>query len=310
MHDIWYFADSHPVLHPAPAAHPESSDKLALVEQWLRSDVPVWLRQYEPVRHSRVVPTFVHRQNYVTRLEQCAASSEWLDPDTYTTPTSLLACQRISDALTTAIDLAVDQVASRSIIISRPPGHHAESSRGIGFCLQNHIAIAAQYAIREHRCSRVAIVDFDVHHGNGTQELFYDRSDVLYASIHQYPFYPGTGHSVETGHAGGEGFTVNCPVPAGSADDRFLVSFAQRIIPRIEEFSPELILVSAGFDAHHLDPLGGLALTGAAFHDIGRQLAGLADKTSGGKIVSLLEGGYSQEGLLDGLQNYLKGLRT
>lgn len=294
--------------HAAPVGHPERADKLSDVVRWLREDRPERLVPFRSERTEPVSPLLVHTPAYLEHVQATVAGGGWIDQDTYTTPASLFAYQTIIDTLCTAIDLACSGGSACSMVIGRPPGHHAESKKGMGFCLLNPIAVAAQYAISRTSAKRIAIVDFDVHHGNGTQEIFYDRSDILFASIHQYPFYPGTGHPLETGHGAGEDLTVNCPVPAGAGDEQFLAAFMQKIVPAVRSFSPDLILVSAGFDGHHLDPLVGLHLTGDSYFELGTHLHDLADQCCMGRIVSTLEGGYSPAGLADGLQHYLKGL--
>ena len=181
----------------------------------------------------------------------------------------------------------------------RPPGHHAEAHRAMGFCLFNNVAVAAAYAIAKKKVKRVAIYDFDVHHGNGTQSIFYDRPDVLYLSHHQYPFFPGTGDWDETGKGDGQGTTLNCPLAAGSGDEEMLYVWDFIFRPVIEEYSPDLLLLSAGFDAHHQDPLGGLTVTDRGYRQLFSRLETLARK---GKIplIYALEGGYSGEVLAGG----------
>lgn len=167
----------------------------------------------------------------------------------------------------------------------------------MGFCFFNHAAVAAQRAIDGHGCERVAIVDIDVHHGNGTQHLFEERADVLYASVHQYPFYPGTGAASERGRGAGEGLTVNAPLPAGVGDREWLAALDEAILPAVDRFAPELVIVSAGFDAWRRDPLGGMQVTEAGFAAMGRRLFDLAERRSAGRILLLLEGGYDVEAL-------------
>ena len=177
-----------------------------------------------------------------------------------------------------------------------------------GFCLVNHVAIAAQYARDELKADKVAIVDFDVHHGNGTQDLFYDRPDVLYISSHQHPFYPGTGLQNETGAADGRGFTVNFPLPAGTSDSEFVALYEDQVAAALREFRPDLILVSAGFDGHVADPLGGLGLTGAAFRSVGGILQLVADNVCDGRLISMLEGGYGPENNRESICSYIEGI--
>lgn len=196
---------------------------------------------------------------------------------------------------------AVDQVmrgdAGSAFCIVRPPGHHASANRGMGFCLFNNIAIAARYAQRHHGVERVAIVDWDVHHGNGTQDIFYKDGSVLFFSTHQSPWYPGTGAASETGEGAGKGRTINCPLPAGSGREEILGVVAHRLIPQLDEFRPDLILISAGFDSRMGDPLGRFLLDDADFAELTRMVLEAADKHAGGKVISILEGGYNLDGL-------------
>ena len=190
----------------------------------------------------------------------------------------------------------------------RPPGHHAEADQAMGFCYFNNAAVAAEHLLRRHGLERVAIVDFDVHHGNGTQHLFEERGDVLYVSLHQYPFYPGTGAAAETGIGAGRGATLNLPLPAGSGDDAYSQAFDRQVVPALRRFAPQLLLISAGFDAWQGDPLGGMRVTLDGYRRWGELLAGVAERHCGGRSVSLLEGGYDLGSLGELVEAYLAGL--
>jgi acetoin utilization deacetylase AcuC-like enzyme len=192
----------------------------------------------------------------------------------------------------------------------RPPGHHAERAMAMGFCYFNNVAVAAERLIRHHGLARVAIFDFDVHHGNGTQHLFEDRADVLYASVHQHPFYPGTGAASETGRGQGAGSTLNVPLPAGSGDDVYLEVFEGRILPWLRQAAPEALLVSAGFDAWRGDPLGGMRVSEEGFERWGRLLGELAGEVCSGRVLSFLEGGYDLRRLPELVVAYLRGLEA
>ncbi|MCI0596022.1 MAG: histone deacetylase, partial [candidate division Zixibacteria bacterium] len=174
----------------------------------------------------------------------------------------------------------------------RPPGHHAEKDRAMGFCLLNNTAVAAAHLIEALGCERVLIVDWDVHHGNGTQNIFYSDPRVFYYSSHQYPFYPGTGAAFETGEGAGVGTTLNVPLAAGSGDEEFLAGLKEKLIPAAQKYRPEFIIISAGFDAHAEDPLAGLDVTDEGFEEAARLVKELAEEVCGGKLVSVLEGGY------------------
>jgi acetoin utilization deacetylase AcuC-like enzyme len=217
--------------------------------------------------------------------------------DTDICPRSFEAAVRATGLCLNAVDLVVSGEAQSAFCIVRPPGHHATPNRGMGFCLFNNIAIAARYAQRRYGVERAAIVDWDVHHGNGTQEIFYRDPSVFFFSTHQSPWYPGTGAADETGEGAGRGSTLNCPFAAGAGRDRILGAFRDRWVPRMDEFRPDLILISAGFDSRLGDPLGHFRLTDADFADLTTLVMETAGKHCGGRIVSVLEGGYDLDGL-------------
>jgi len=235
----------------------------------------------------------VHTPAMLRRIEQCCSGGGGhLDPDTYCCPLSWEIARRASGslvALTQAV-LAGDQPNGLALI--RPPGHHATGDRSMGFCLTNHVAVAARAAQQQAGLQRVAIVDFDVHHGNGTAAVFAADGDVLYVSSHQYPHYPGTGSPTDQGTGSGHGTTVNLPLPAGTGDQGFLASWQQVGLPAVRRFQPELILVSAGFDAHRADPLAQLLVSTAGYRWLVGALVRLAADICGGRIVLALEGGY------------------
>jgi len=219
-----------------------------------------------------------------------------------------------ADATWAAVDAALaagDHVmlgaGHRAMSVTRPPGHHCERDRAMGFCYLNQIAILAQGLIDVHGVERVAILDFDVHHGNGTQHLFDHRADVAYLSVHQYPFYPGTGAASERGIGEGEGTTVNAPLPAGSGDDVYGEVMADLLLPAVRSFDPDVLLVSAGFDAWRDDPIAGMELTEESFHRFGVDLAELAEEICDGRLVSVLEGGYDLNALPRLIDVYLRG---
>jgi len=190
----------------------------------------------------------------------------------------------------------------------RPPGHHAERDRAMGFCLFNNIAVTARYAQARHDLKNVLIVDWDVHHGNGTQNTFYADPTVFYFSIHQYPHYPGSGAADQTGRGEGEGRTLNVPLPAGCDDKAYREALVDRLIPAMESFPPDLILISAGFDAHRDDPLAGMMVTDEGFGGMTKLLVALAEERCGGRLLSFLEGGYSLEGLKGAVRMHLRAL--
>jgi acetoin utilization deacetylase AcuC-like enzyme len=215
---------------------------------------------------------------------------------------SYTAAVHATGTVLTAVDLVIGQAARNAFCVVRPPGHHATTERGMGFCLFNTVAVAARYAQQKYGVKRILIVDWDVHHGNGTQDIFYMDPSVLFFSTHQSPWYPGTGAAKETGEGPGEGLTINCPFPAGSGRDQILGAFQERLLPVAEDFRPELVLISAGFDSRGGDPLGNFLLTDQDFADLTMLMMEVADKHAHGRLVSVLEGGYSLSGLTNAVR--------
>jgi acetoin utilization deacetylase AcuC-like enzyme len=241
----------------------------------------------------------VHDQRYIDAVERMAqAGGGYWDYDTFISPGSYEAALFAAGAAVGAVD-TVMQGARSAFALVRPPGHHARRASAMGFCLFNNIAVAAQHAVTTHALQRVMIVDWDVHHGNGTQDYFYDRADVLFFSSHRYPFYPGTGALQETGQGYARGYTVNVPLPAGVGDDGYGKVFAEVVVPLARRYRPQLILVSAGYDSHLADPLGGMAVSVAGFSEMARTVRLLSDEIEecGGRLAAILEGGYNVEAL-------------
>ena len=244
----------------------------------------------------------IHAAEHIALIKETAGRAVALDPDTFTSPHTWEAAQMAAGAAVSAVDHVLDKGAgSRAFALVRPPGHHAEHARAMGFCFFNSIAVAAAHA-RAKGLSRVAIVDFDVHHGNGTQWSFYDDPAVLFVSTHQYPYYPGTGAAGDIGKGEGTGFTLNLPLSAGATDTDYEVVYAGLALPILRQFRPELILVSAGFDAHMDDPLAGMRLTSTYFGRLMRAIADVADATAQGRLVAITEGGYDLVGLATSLR--------
>ena len=241
-------------------------------------------------------------------LEAVEAGGRWLDPDTVVSPGSYEAAAYAAGGALVAVDAVLQDDPGRVFVLSRPPGHHATPSRAMGFCLFNHVAVAAQYALDRHDLERVAIVDWDVHHGNGTQDIFYASGSVLYASLHQWPLYPGTGRREETGRQAGEGATVNVPLPPGADDRAYLEAFDREIAPRLREFAPRLLFVSAGYDAHRDDPLAMMQLTEAGFAELTRRVKRIAAECCDGRLVLVLEGGYHPDALARSVAATLRAL--
>ena len=228
--------------------------------------------------------------------------------DTHVGPRSLEAALAAAGAVCAAVDAVVSGEVGQAFCALRPPGHHARPNHGMGFCIFNNVALGARHAIRRHGLARVMIADWDVHHGNGTQDIFYEDPDVLFFSTHQSPWYPGTGMEAETGAGAGRGTTINCPFPAHSDRDQILGAFRERLLPAAEAFRPELVMVSAGFDSRLGDPLGRFRLLDDDFREMTMLLREVADRHAGGRLVSALEGGYSLEGLAAGVQSHVEAL--
>lgn len=241
----------------------------------------------------------VHDSRYIHRFEQAVASGQaFIDTgDNPLSPGSWRSARAAVDACLHAADWVFEGSGRRGVAAVRPPGHHAERAMAMGFCYFNNVAIAAQYILRAKGVGRLVIVDFDVHHGNGTQHLFEDRSDILYVSLHQHPFYPGTGAASERGREGGVGATLNVPLPAGCGDEIYEEVMQKVVLPSVRQFGPEALLVSAGFDAWQEDPVGGMRVSEQAFRDWGSWLGQVADEGCEGRVLLTLEGGYDLESL-------------
>ena len=280
--------------HAPPPGHPERPDRirslLEVIAGWERASQ---LESVAPITLDEKWLRRVHTRDHLQRIRNTAGkSSIQLDPDSHASSDSFEVVLSAAGSVVRLIDLLVAGTIDTGFVLARPPGHHACPDRAMGFCLLNHVAIGAEYALQALGLRRVAIVDFDVHHGNGTQEVFYGRSDVLYISQHQYPFYPGTGHFQEVGEGAGRGFTVNFPIRAGAGNYFYSSLFRDFVVPIVSQYRPQLVLVSAGYDAHRDDPLGGMDLDGRGFGELVNLLNRAAREVCAGKILYVLEGGY------------------
>jgi acetoin utilization deacetylase AcuC-like enzyme len=250
----------------------------------------------------------VHDADYLSLVRETAGRAVALDPDTYTSPATYEVARLAAGAAVSGVDHVLDEGrGARAIATVRPPGHHAERNRAMGFCLFNNVGVAAAHA-RARGLARVAVVDYDVHHGNGTQWSFYDDPSVLFISSHQYPFYPGTGAAGDIGTDKGRGFTVNLPLAAGATDADYELVFTRIALPVLRAFEPELILVSAGFDAHMDDPLAGMRLTSAYYGRLTAAIASVADECCAGRLVAVTEGGYNLQALAASLRAATRAL--
>ena len=289
---------SHPACldHHTGAGHPERPERLRAVEQALEDEKFQSLaREPAPLAPLDAV-ALCHPMHYIDAIRNAAPESGLihLDADTAMSRGSLEAALRAVGGGLRAVDEVMEARASNAFVAVRPPGHHAETARPMGFCLFNNAAIAARYAQRKHGAERAAVVDFDVHHGNGTQEIFWSDATTMYCSTHQMPLFPGTGARNERGEFNN---VVNAPLSPGDGGDAFREAFETVILPRLREFKPDILVVSAGFDAHQRDPLANLKLVEEDFAWVTRKLMEVADECAGGRLVSLLEGGYDLYGL-------------
>ena len=244
--------------------------------------------------------TLCHSEEYVATVEQTAQCERTdFDPDTHASAETWATARLAAGGVLTAVEAVLDGEVNNAFAIVRPPGHHALPQRAMGFCFFNNIAVTASWLVKVRGIRRVLILDWDVHHGNGTQDIFYESPEVLYMSTHQYPFYPGTGWLDQIGSGPGTGFTVNAPMPAAFGDNEYLRVFDQLLLPIGRQFKPDFILISAGFDCHYLDPLGGMRITENGFIEMTRRLQRLADECCEGRMVAALEGGYNLQALAE-----------
>jgi len=279
--------------------HPENAARIRAIESALRAADLIDGRPELPYeRASDTAIARVHTEQYLELLKDIEAQggSTYLTADTPVGPDSFETASLVSGAVIAAVDAVQSGEVPRAFVIGRPPGHHATPEGGMGFCVLNHIGIAAAHAL-DKGAERVAIIDWDVHHGNGTQDMFYESNEVFVCSVHQSPLYPGTGATSERGRGAGEGFTLNLPLPPGQNDAVYESVFRDQVLPSVRRFAPDLILVSAGFDAHRADPIGGMSMTEAGFASMASLVVELAEEVCAGKVVATLEGGYDPPAL-------------
>jgi acetoin utilization deacetylase AcuC-like enzyme len=300
---------SHPACldHLTPAGHPERPERLRAIERALEHERFQHLARVEAPAAALDTITLCHPMDYVTAIRDATpkAGLARLDADTSMSPGSFEAALRAAGGATYAVDEVMAGRARNAFVATRPPGHHTETARPMGFCLFNNAAIAARHAQKRHGIERAAVIDFDVHHGNGSQDIFWSDASVMYGSTHQMPLYPGTGAKGERGE---HGTVVNAPLSPGDGGEQFRDAFTTVILPRLRDFQPELIVISAGFDAHMRDPLANLNLLEADFDWATRQLLEIADKSANGRLVSVLEGGYDLEGLANSVAVHVAAL--
>ena len=293
-------ADPKCLTHLTGPGHPERPQRFSAVFEGLKAAGLVEkMQRIEPRAVAAEDLQLVHDARYLALAEHEITSKlpQLSTGDTAISPASWdAACVAAGSALA-AVDAVVAGKAPNAFCLVRPPGHHANANTGMGFCILNNVALAARHAQKRHGLKRVLIVDWDVHHGNGTQDIFYGDGSVFFFSTHQWPWYPGTGRATDIGQGAGKGTTLNCPLPAGSGRAEIFAAVEKQLIPAMDDFKPDLVLISAGFDSRINDPLGHFTLTDKDFSDITRIVRKIADQHAQGRIVSLLEGGYNLEGL-------------
>lgn len=294
--------------HLTPPGHPERVERFEVMQAVVSEFRERGCRVAEPRPAAEEAILRIHDADHLALIKSTAGRATSLDADTYTSPHTYEAALLAAGAAVDAVDCVLEGGrGARALAVVRPPGHHAERNRAMGFCFFNNIAIAAAHA-RSRGVGRVAVVDYDVHHGNGTQWSFYTDPSVLFISSHQYPYYPGTGAADEIGTGAGRGFTLNLPLAAGATDADYEVVYTRLALPVLRGFRPELILVSAGFDAHKDDPLAGMRLTAPFFGRLSAAVAGVADECCDGRIVAVTEGGYDLKGLAESLRASMHAL--
>jgi len=297
--------------HKTTPGHPESPARLTAILEKLKADgVYAQLVPLAPKPAGLEWIETIHAPRYAARAKaSCEEGEQYLDtPDVPISRKSYDAALLAAGGVLQAVDAVVQGQVANAFCAVRPPGHHALADRAMGFCIFNNVAIGTRYVQRRHGLAKVLIVDWDVHHGNGTQAAFYDDPTVLYFSTHQYPFYPGSGSEAEKGRGAGLNYTINVPLPGGCGDREYLDAFEKKLRPAALAFAPEFVFVSAGFDAHEHDTLGGMRVTTEGFGKLTRIVKEIADRCCRGRIVSVLEGGYGLAGLAASVETHIRVL--
>ncbi|MFB0564621.1 MAG: histone deacetylase [Candidatus Aminicenantaceae bacterium] len=292
--------------HDMGAFHVESPQRIEAIYRMLESEIAFSFVEIKPRFAREEEIQWIHSSSYIQTIKETSGKDRViLDPDTSTSSRSFETALLAAGGLLQAIDFIMEKKISNGFALVRPPGHHAEVSRAMGFCLFNNVAIGAEYLIKKYSLQKILIIDWDLHHGNGTQHSFYSRKDVLFFSTHQFPHYPGTGYWNETGMGDGEGFTVNVPLAPGKNENDYLLIYQNILSPIAYSFKPDFILVSAGFDIYRGDPLGGMEVSAEGFGALAGKLMSLAHELCQDRLLFTLEGGYNLEGLQQGIKHVL-----
>jgi len=308
-----FLSDTRFIEHDTGPGHPECGERVATTMRYLQQHQ--WFSDIKQIesKFAQIDDILtVHDKQFIKRAEEvCRSGNSYLDSiDVNVCRDSFdIALLAAGSALQLADEMMLGNI-NNGFGLLRPPGHHAENDMALGFCIFNNIAVLARHLQQKYKLDKIAIVDWDVHHGNGTQHLFEEEPSVLYISIHQFPYYPGTGNYYEIGIGRGKGATLNCPMPAGSDTDDYAAAFQHKILPKLDEFKPECILISAGFDAHAADPLAQMLLSDSFYGWMTERLLEVADKHCQGRVLSLLEGGYDLDALARCVAIHLKTLKN
>ena len=290
--------------HQTGQGHPERADRVSVVIEKLKENKKLTWKI--PLKFDTKYLKITHKSEYIEEVEKSFPKNglHFLDGDTIVSPGSRQASLDAVASILTAIDSVQNKEFKNVFCPVRPPGHHAEKNKAMGFCIYNNVAVGAHYLIEKYKLKKIAIIDFDVHHGNGTQDIFYENEKVLYISTHQYPFYPGTGSNTERGKYDN---ILNIPLPAGTNSEEYLNAY-EHVLKRLKEFKPEFVLFSAGFDAHMDDPLAQFKLKSKDFYDITKRTLKVVNSSSNSKVVSVLEGGYDLNALKESADMHLNAL--
>jgi acetoin utilization deacetylase AcuC-like enzyme len=277
-------------------AHPERPERVEVIKKGLM-EIGLWesCPRISPADLEQDLLESVHEKEYLGILERASRRAQMLDPDTFTTLESWSLALNAAGGGVAIADLVWEREAGSGFALTRPPGHHATRNRGMGFCLINNVAVAAEYLLQVKGAEKIAILDLDLHHGNGTQDIFWERPEVSYVSIHQAPFYPGTGALYETGSGAGENTTLNLPIPRFSGDRAYTILTEEIILPYLEERKTDMLLISYGFDTHWKDPLGSMQVSAGCIYELMKSLKNWAEKECSGRLAVFLEGGYDLE---------------